>query len=88
MWLKNSSYWRLLLAGLSEGSCRIAANRRRAYDGSASLLVLLCTPSCRNTAGGSFRTVPLSCDTVAVVAEVVVVVVVVVAVAVVAVVAP
>ena len=58
-------YRRLLLAGLSEGSCRIAVNRRRAaFDGNAYLLALLCTPSCRNTAGGPLRTVPLSYDTV------------------------
>jgi hypothetical protein len=56
-------YWRLLLASLSEGSCRIAVNRRRAsFDGNAYFLALLCTPSCRNSPGGSPRTVPLSCD--------------------------
>jgi hypothetical protein len=61
--LKNS-YWPLLLASLSDGSCRIAVNRRRAsFDGNASLLALLCTPGCRNTAGGSSRTVHLSSDT-------------------------
>jgi len=71
-------YWRLLLASLSDGSCRIAVNRRRraSFDGNAYLLALLCTPSCRNTAGGSPRTVPLSCDTVAAVVEVVTAVVV------------
>ena len=56
-------YWRLLLASLSEGSCRIAVNRRRAFfDGNACFLALLCTPSCRNSPGGPPRTVPLSCD--------------------------
>jgi hypothetical protein len=56
-------YWRLLLASLSEGSCRIAVNRRRSFfDGNAYFLALLCTPSCRNSPGGSPRTVPLSCD--------------------------
>ena len=56
-------YWRLLLASLSDGSCRIAVNRRRAsFDGNAYVLALLCTPSCRNSPGGPPRTVPLSCD--------------------------
>jgi hypothetical protein len=60
--LKNL-YWPLLLASLSEGSCRIAVNRRRAsFDGNAYFLALLCTPSCRNSPGGPPRTVPLSCD--------------------------
>jgi hypothetical protein len=64
-------YRRLLLASLSEGSCRIAVNRRRraSFDGNASLLALLCTPSCRNTADGSSRTVRLSSYTEAAVAE-------------------
>ena len=58
-------YWRLLLASLSEGSSRIAVNRRRAsFDGNAYFLALLCTPSCRNTPGGPPRIVPLSRDTV------------------------
>ena len=39
--------------------------RRASFDGNASLLALLCTPSCRNTPGGPHRTVPLSRDTVA-----------------------
>ena len=65
--LKNS-YWPLLLARLSDGSCRIAVNqdprgRRASFDGNASLLALLCTPSCRNTPGGPHRSVPLSRDT-------------------------
>ena len=54
-------YWPLLLASLSDGSCRIAVNRRRAsFDGNAYFLALLCTPSCRNSPGGPPRTVPLS----------------------------
>ena len=61
--LRNSSYWPLLLASLSDGSCRIAVNRRRAsFDGNAYFLALLCTPSCRNSPGGPPRIVPLSCD--------------------------
>ena len=56
-------YWPLLLASLSDGSCRIAVNRRRAsFDGNACDLALLCTPSCRNSPGGPPRIVPLSCD--------------------------
>ena len=60
--LKNL-YWPLLLASLSEGSCRIAVNRcRPSFDGNAYFLALLCTPSCRNSPGGPPRIVPLSCD--------------------------
>jgi hypothetical protein len=56
-------YWPLLLASLSDGSCRIAVNRRRAsFDGNACDLALLCTLNRRNTSGGPPRTVPLSCD--------------------------
>jgi hypothetical protein len=58
--LKNS-YWPLLLASLSDGSCRIAVNRRHAsFDGNACDLAILCTLSCRNTPGGPPRTFPLS----------------------------
>src|SRR4051812_24254183 len=49
---------------LRDLSCRITANRRRAsFDGNACVQALLCRPSCRSTAGGSSRTVPLSSDT-------------------------
>jgi hypothetical protein len=68
MSLKNSSYWSLLSASLSDGNGRYGVNqdprgRRASFDGNACDLAVLCTPSCRNTPGGPPRTVPLSRDT-------------------------